>query len=230
MNIKPDFLKKIYKYLNEFIKKFKVYSAANNLDIKLEKYLNYKNGFYIEIGANDGIEQSNTLFLEKKYNWNGMLIEPSEKFEKLIKNRKNKNFFYNEACCSFSNRNKKIKFLNLNLMTIALNLSQNINIKKHIYAGKKREKNNYIFYKKGIPLNDLLILSKAPKIVDFFSLDVEGSELEVLNGIDFNKYKFKFLIVENTNIKKVKNFLSKKNYYIVKKFDGDYLFSPKGSF
>ena len=230
MNFKINFLKKIYKFFNEFLKQFKVYSAANNLDKKLEKYLNYKNGFYIEIGANDGIEQSNTLFLEKKYNWTGMLIEPSEKFEKLIKNRKNKNFFYNEACCSFSNRNKKIKFLNLNLMTIALNLSQNINIKKHIYYGKKREKNNYIFYKQGTPLNNLLISSNAPKIIDFFSLDVEGSELEVLKGIDFNKYKFKFILVEDTNIKKVKNFLSKKNYCLVKKFDGDYLFSPRGSY
>jgi hypothetical protein len=53
---------------------------------KMERYLNYKNRFYIEMGANNGISQSNTMFLEKKYNWHGMLIEPSGKF--FIKNTK----------------------------------------------------------------------------------------------------------------------------------------------
>ena len=49
-------------------RKFSTFVALNCLDKKLEKYLNYKNGFYIEIGANDGISKSNTMFLEKKYN------------------------------------------------------------------------------------------------------------------------------------------------------------------
>ena len=42
--------------------------ALNGLDNKLEGYLNYKNGFFIEAGANDGYSQSNTNYLEKKKN------------------------------------------------------------------------------------------------------------------------------------------------------------------
>jgi hypothetical protein len=46
-----------------------------NIDRKLEKYLNYTNGFFIEAGANDGFNQSNTYYLEKFKGWQGILIE-----------------------------------------------------------------------------------------------------------------------------------------------------------
>jgi hypothetical protein len=47
----------------------------NNIDKKLLKYINYKNGFYIEYGANDGVDQSNRWYYEKFKNWHGILIE-----------------------------------------------------------------------------------------------------------------------------------------------------------
>ena len=50
--------------------------ALNDIDRKLKPYLNFKNGFFIEAGANDGITYSNTLYFEKYYNWSGILIEP----------------------------------------------------------------------------------------------------------------------------------------------------------
>ena len=46
-------------------------------------------------------------------------------------------------------------------------------------------------------LNDIFNEVQAPKLIDFLSLDVEGSELEVLNGIDFTIYNFKFILVES---------------------------------
>lgn len=49
--------------------------SLNELDIKLLKYINKRNGFFIEVGANNGISQTNTLLFEKNYGWNGMLIE-----------------------------------------------------------------------------------------------------------------------------------------------------------
>ena len=69
------------------------------MDKKLLKYLDFRNGFYIELGAYDGLNQSNTYYFEKYLDWTGILIEPSEKqFRKLKRNRSNKNFFYNCAC------------------------------------------------------------------------------------------------------------------------------------
>ncbi len=228
-------LKKIFRYLmiNYFNKnifnKFKTYTSLNQLDRKMEKYLNYKNGFYIEIGANDGLNQSNTLFLEKKYDWRGVLVEPSEKFQLLIKNRNKLNFFYNEACCSFFNKSKKIEFVYSNLMTIPTNIDSDINdINKHINKSKKFENNIYEFTKIGIPLNDLLLECNAPKIVDFFSLDVEGAELEILKGIDHEKFKFKYLLVEAKNFERMNNFLLSKDYYLIDKLSyHDFLYSYK---
>ena len=65
-------------------------------DLKVLKHYNNKyNGFFIEIGASDGIELSNTYLLETQYGWKGICCEPiPNKFEKLVKNRPN------ALCCN----------------------------------------------------------------------------------------------------------------------------------
>ena len=80
-------------------------------------------------------------------------------------------------------------------------------------------------------LNELLKNSKAPKLIDFFSLDVEGSELNVLQGVNFSEYNFKYLLIEITDIdqgkyvKKVINFLKEKDYILQANLTSyDYLF------
>ena len=84
-----------------FLKKHRKFNAINNLDKKLLKYINFKNGFYIECGANDGVNQSNTWYFEKCLNWKGILIEPNKKiFKELIKNRSPNNIFENVALVS----------------------------------------------------------------------------------------------------------------------------------
>ena len=64
--------------IKTFFKKFKKFNALNNIDKRLLEYLNYPNGFFIECGANDGVNQSNTWYFEKNLNWKGILIEPLE--------------------------------------------------------------------------------------------------------------------------------------------------------
>jgi len=56
-------------------------------------------------------------------------------------------------------------------------------------------------------------------------LDVEGAEISVLNGIDFNEYKIEYILVECRNIEKMQKFLTSKNYSLIKKMSNhDYLF------
>lgn len=50
--------------------------SLNGLDEKLAPYLNFKGGIFIEAGANNGIRQSNTYYLEAVRGWKGILVEP----------------------------------------------------------------------------------------------------------------------------------------------------------
>jgi len=53
------------------------YFSLNQLDRKLEKYVDYDNGYFVELGANDGVNQSNSLYFEKYRTWRGLLVEPA---------------------------------------------------------------------------------------------------------------------------------------------------------
>lgn len=200
--------------LKTLIKKFKTFNGYHNLDKKMLKYINYENGFYIECGANDGVNQSNTWYFEKKLNWQGLLIEPIyEVFAELKKNRSNKNFFYNKALRSFNYKKKNVE-LNFNSRDTLITSSKLNNIENRKIKVKSKN------------LNSILNQIKAPKVIDFFSLDVEGDEFEVLNGINFNKYNFKYFLIECNQLKKLKKFLKKHNYKFIKKMSpgNDYLF------
>ena len=77
------------------------------LENALKEFLNFRNGFFIEVGAHDGIFQSNTLSLEKDLGWTGILIEPSiSAYLDCVKNRPNSKCI-NTALTSFLKYEKK---------------------------------------------------------------------------------------------------------------------------
>ena len=101
--------------LKTYFKKFKKFNGYDGLDQRMLKYINFNNGFYIECGANDGVNQSNTWYFEKELGWRGLLIEPIGKvFEELKKNRSNKNFFFKRALRPFNYKKKNVE-LKLNI-------------------------------------------------------------------------------------------------------------------
>ena len=58
--------------------------------LELSVFKGYKNGFFIDIGAHDGVTINNTLYFEKYNNWSGINIEPIKKvYDKLVVNRPN---------------------------------------------------------------------------------------------------------------------------------------------
>lgn len=191
-------------------KKFKKFNAYNDLDKKLLKYINYKDGFYIDCGANDGINQSTTWFYEKTLNWRGILIEPiPQVFEMLKKNRSKDNIFVNAALVSkrFTKKYLDIYFNPRDTLTGS-----------PLYNSKNLKKNLV----KAVTLSSILKNKKIKKI-DFFSLDVEGYEFKVLQGINFKKIKFKYILVETDKPKKLNNFFLTKNYNFIERLS-DYKF------
>ena len=201
--------------LKTYIKKFQNFNGYDGLDKKMLKYINYTNGYYIECGANDGVNQSNTWYFEKKLKWKGLLIEPvNEAFNELKKNRSKNNYFYKRALRPFSYKKKYVK-LKLNLNDTLSTRSTDDDVKNRVNIEVKSS-----------TLNTLLDKAKAPKKIDFFSLDVEGDEFQVLKGIDFKRYKFKYILVETYHKKKISKFLKKKKYKYLKKMSlrNDHLF------
>jgi FkbM family methyltransferase len=114
-------------------------------------------------------------------------------------------------------------------MSSPINLRSDIqNPEKHAYSGKKfLDSNDSIFKFAAIAstLNDIMIKYNSPNKIDFLSLDVEGAEIEVLNGIDFNNYTFKYILVESRSFDIIDLFLRSKNYKLIEKLgEHDYLF------
>ena len=196
--------------IKTFIKKFRKFNSIHDLDKKLLKYLNYKNGFFIELGAYNGIDQSNTFSLEKYLNWHGILIEPSkQEFINLKKNRSRKNYFYNCAC---DLEQKKIKMIDNGLMT-------KINLEEEISHSYKE------FISKTETIENLLIQSNDVKNIDLLSIDVEGMELNVLKGLNLKNRIVKYILIETKDINNIIQYLKFFNYELIEKMSpGDFLF------
>lgn len=179
----------------------------------LNFYANKKNGFYIEIGANDGITLSNTYLLATRYNWKGICVEPNPKnFNLLCKNRPY------AACCSnavYIESNKEVIF------DIALSNHLLSGISTHIDHLKGIVDNNKTqIIVKTITLNDLLEKYNAPLFIDYMSLDTEGSELEILKSVDLTKYIFGLIDIEHNFIEprrsQIRELLESNGYIFVK--------------
>ena len=69
-----------------------MFYSQDKQDMYLETqvFKGYKNGFFIDVGAHDGISINNTLYFEKNNNWTGVNIEPIKKiYNDLVANRPN---------------------------------------------------------------------------------------------------------------------------------------------
>ena len=129
------------------------------LDYKLLKILNFKNGVFIEVGAHDGLSQSNTMLLEEFYNWKGILVEPSSNIFKRLCNNRPKSYCFNCALGTFEQDNTYI-FGNFDGSL----MSSIGGIREHQLP------NEYVLIRS---LQSILDEVKIHRI-NFFSLDVEG--------------------------------------------------------
>ncbi len=184
------------------------YKAYDSMDKKLEQLIPdflKKPNIYIDAGAHDGLDESNTFFLEKKYNWRGLLIEPIPKiFQKCKENRSYLNFFENFALVDKNYSKKKVEIHYCNKMSV-LNLEKNFDLPhtpdQHVKKGNQflipnDELKNKTLYINAIPLQKLLDKYNLSEI-GFFSLDVEGFELFVLDGVDFQKTTIHYILIES---------------------------------
>ena len=154
-------------------------NKKEKLDLKLDKIFDHKeNGFFIELGANNGLKQSNTYFFEKARNWSGILIEPSlSAYNECKKNRPNSKC-YNFACVSSDYENENVMGdFNGSLMSSVDGKRMNNSNSNKLTKVKATTLENI--------LND--VSSDNPISIDLLSLDTEGYELQILNGLNIKK-------------------------------------------
>lgn len=156
-----------------------MYYGQNELDrILYEKYFKDKrNGFFVECGAADGILDATCKFFEDSLGWTGINIEPVERlYKQLLINRPNcKNILG-----ALSNKHKRSYFteviykkdekLSIGLGSITLHTNK---VEDDLFKYTTFQTICYKFSQ----------LFTNPRLIDLFVLDVEGHELEAIDGI-----------------------------------------------
>jgi len=187
-------------------------------------FKNKREGFFIDIGAHDGVSINNTLFFEKELNWKGFCFEPiPETFNKLKNNRTCECF--NSAV---SENDGEDIFLKINGYAEMLSGIKSEYNKQHLdridyeikaFGGSKEE-----IKVKCININNLL-LERGIKEVDYCSIDTEGNEIKILKTIDFSKTIIHYLSIENNNSSnEIKKFMKSNGYKLVEVLDCDEIY------
>tara|TARA_Y100000310_G_scaffold87037_1_gene83930 strand:- start:963 stop:1703 length:741 start_codon:yes stop_codon:yes gene_type:complete len=203
----------------------------------LDKYLyhtylkNIKNGFYIECGAANGINQSNTAALNLHYGWTGLLVEANPfQYQNILKHR----YGCKVANCALVSHEYKEEYIEGffganplclqgpmtedEIKTFQLDLDSHHKEIEDCMCAQIKTNHNYDKERHGNPTKtlevaaktlDWVLNSQGIKKADFFSLDVEGYELEVLKGWSPRKYPIKYVLIEGRFIPEAKSPINK---------------------
>lgn len=208
----------IKKYINKIISKFSSSKSVSKslleshlgltygdqkgqVDYLINNVFNYeknglrRNGFFIDLACGDGVYWNNTFFLEKFLNWKGILFEPNPKFKNnIIKTRVSK--LVTDVISDEIDKTVPFRIDNGMLGGIVDDETDN-----NPKIRGEELKNAEILHLKTTTLENELMKFNAPKVIDYLSLDVEGSEWIIMKKFPFDKYKFRCLTVERPNKK-----------------------------
>ena len=143
-------------------------------------------GFFVEFGSTDGVELSNSYLLEKHFGWTGILAEPAKCWHESL--RQNRSAVIDTSCV-WSKTGAILEFQEVefgdghdpSLST----LRQFVKSDRH----KKSRGKSTSYAVETVSLEDLLIRHKAPRRIDYLSIDTEGSEFEILATFDFTAFE-----------------------------------------
>ena len=193
--------------------------------IDAQVFRGMRDGTFVEIGADDGVSGSNTLFFEAERGWNGVCIEPRrEAFEKL---RSNRSCACENACISDSSGDREF----LEVAGDARQLSGLVESydPRHLERIRREASSARTISTRCMTLAEALSKHGIGD-VDYLSVDTEGSELEILESIDFSRTKIRCISVENNyHDPRIKKLLASKGYRLLTRIKIDEIYALVGS-
>lgn len=201
------------------------YYAAHGIDqyIKETFFPNKTNGYFIDIGAHNGIDVNNTYYFENE-GWNGICFEPiPEIFKQLEQNRKCK--LVNKA---ISNTEGPAQFFLIKGYSDMLSGLVDEYPQEHI-ARINREIEHYNQEYDYIDVICSIFDKEATETnINILSIDTEGAELTILKTIDFTKYNVDVMIIEyNYHNQELIDLLHKNNFEIIQQRGVDLIVKNK---
>ena len=181
-------------------------------------------GVFVDIGAHDGIDISNTYFYEKELGWSGICIEPiKSRFESLKKNR--------SCICIYGCISDVVgeeDFITFPEYTDMLSgIKKTFDVTVENMVNKKIAINNHMsktIKVKSYNINNILKENNINHI-DFASIDTEGSELIILNTLNFDEFSIDYFLIENNKYdNSIHKFMRDKNYNLVEKLGCDEIY------
>jgi len=183
--------------------------ALNDLDRKLARHLDFRNGIFVECGANDGLAQSNTYWFERFRGWRGLLIEAvPEKADDARRNRPKAKVVNCALVANDSVGSVKIQAAGLMAFVSGAFPSKEEEARQIENAKRVQQLQTVeILDVPARPLSRVLEEAGLPR-VDLFSLDVEGYECEVLKGLDISRHRPRYILVETKRLHAVLDLLA----------------------
>jgi FkbM family methyltransferase len=157
-------------------------------------------GYFVEFGATNGKDLSNTYLLEKNFDWSGILAEPAKSWHRDLRINRDCQI---ETDCVWNETGVEVLFNEVPYLELST-IDQYSSGDMHVES--RKDGRRYVV--NTITLNELLAKYEAPYFIDYLSIDTEGSEYEILKAFDFSKHEFGFISCEHNYTETRNNILT----------------------
>jgi FkbM family methyltransferase len=183
-----------------------------------------RNGFFLDSGASDGVTFSNTFVLEAAYGWAGICVEPNETFfASLVRNRR----CHCVNCCLYDH-DGYVEFVEQAEMFGGILDDLDEMHRQYAHAALQVPVDVHgrlaTVRRSARTVESVLREFGAPPVIDYWSLDTEGSELSIIKSFPFDRYSFRVLTVEHNhgpNREPIREMLEPRGYARIEVLDVD---------
>lgn len=165
-------------------------------------------GFYVDVGASDGIRFSNSYFLASERGWSGICVEAHPDYYKLLETNRPKSKNYN---CAVGNQDGETIPIRLNyrasLTSLDLSLDERFSVEYRGYYANRNEKEvngfrNGVFNVPSRTIDSILeeTFDLHSGNIDILCIDIDGSEKYAFEGLTLDEWKPRILVLEHTTM------------------------------